>query len=113
MDKFTDNYFGFPVKVHEKISSGRDENKWVAGIARVPGQWFIDDKVSWYEDMDSNRGVEDFEDKGLDELTVIIDSENCHYQCLWDRKKFEDKLNDFMGRRMNVEVELEEGKVKE
>lgn len=103
MDKFTDGFFGFPVKVHEKLDSGRDASRWIAGIAKIPGQWFIDDKVCWYEDMDSSKSIEDFEEKVLDELTIIVDSESCHYQCLWDRKKFEDKLNEFMGRMINVE----------
>lgn len=107
MVKFTDSFFSFPIRIydgdsmekHLRVSEMLEQNiepEWVVGIMKVPAQWFVDDKINWVDSYSRGRGVEDVEREGFD--TTHVDIDGSLYCCVWERRKFEDKLNEFMER---------------
>lgn len=108
--KFTDSFFAFPIRIYDKESmegfmkvqeliSQNAEPDWIVGIMKVPAQWFVDDMVSWLDGYSRGRSLADVNNEGFD--ITQVDVEGDIYTCVWERRKFEDKLNEFMERYSN------------
>lgn len=105
MGKFTDGFFAFPIKIYDGFSLRKaleEEEKedvdapvaadWVSGICRLPAKEVK--KLSWYDGFSRERTVEQAATEGFDQTTVI--SGYGEFVSTWNRKKFEEKLNEFM-----------------
>jgi hypothetical protein len=106
-NRFTDTFFAFPIKIfdgdsierHMKVAELLDQHiepEWVIGTVKVPAQWFVDDKVCWNDGYTKGRSLSDVEREGFDNTQVDVDG--AVYCCVWERRKFEEKLNEFMER---------------
>jgi hypothetical protein len=106
MGRFTDDYFLFPIKVYDGFSLKKameEEEKdttegpvpidWVSGWARLPAKDLY--KIMWHDGFSRERSVEEVAENGFD-LTIIVSDYHGEFVCTWPRKKFEEKLNDFM-----------------
>lgn len=94
--KHTDKYFLFPVKVYnEEVMNNEppDESDWVLGYARIPLSELYD--LTWFDCYTKGREAAEVAKKGPD-LTQVYSERFGRYICLWDRKKFETKFNDYM-----------------
>lgn len=107
MVKFTDKFFAFPIKIYDGASLSqameaeetlnmRLEADWISGVCRVPA---ADMETVIYQDGYSNgRTIEQVKEEGFD-LTVVYLDRYGEFICTWGRKKFEEKLNEFMARQ--------------
>jgi hypothetical protein len=113
MNKFTDKFFAFPIKIYDSFSLKRSEEyeedvnmrmeaDWISGIARVPVEELYG--IMWNDGYSNGRTIEDVKVEGFD-LTIIYSERYGELICTWPRKKFEDKLNDFMARQPEVKEE--------
>lgn len=106
MIKFTDDFFRFPIKVYHSFSLKKameEEDKedsvkpipidWIIGYAKIPVKDMI--RTMWYDGFSRERTVEDVAKDGFD-LTIVINEIWGEYTCSWPRKKFEEKLDEFM-----------------
>lgn len=101
--KHTDKFFLFPIKVYndEITEETTEENaEWVAGYARLPLEELY--TMTWFDTYTSDRPVKEVSEKGCD-LTRLVSERYGAYICLWPRKKFENKLNEYMD---GIESEL-------
>jgi len=109
--KFTDSFFSFPIKIYDKesiegylkvddiLGDRGTEPDWIVGIMKIPAQWFVDDKVSWLDGYTRGRSLEEINREGFDITQVDVDGDI--YTCAWERRKFEEKLNEFMEKYSN------------
>jgi len=106
--KHTDKFFLFPVKVYNDEATDEDvdeNNEWVLGYARLPIEQLY--SITWFDTFSKGRDLKEVADKGCD-LTRVISDKYGVYICLWSRKKFETKLNDYMDK---IEKELDESRI--
>jgi hypothetical protein len=109
MNKFTDNFFGFPIKVYDDFSAKKAmdaEDKdttnepvpidWIVGWAKIP----VSDlhKLMWHDGFSRDRKVEQVASEGFD-LTMVCSNTLGDFVCTWPKKKFEEKINEFMEKR--------------
>ena len=112
MHKFTDDFFGFPIKVYDGFSAKKAmeaEDKdttdepvpidWIAGWAKIPAKDLP--KMMWHDGFSRERKVEEVAKNGFD-LTMVFSDVYGDFVCTWGRKKFEEKLNEFMEKRVPV-----------
>lgn len=117
MAKFTDDYFIFPIKIYDGFSLRRaldQEEKemvdapvpadWILGYARLSAKEFEDRRVCWYDFYSRESSVEQAAKEGFDQTMVVSDRYG-EFGCMWPRKKFEEKLNEFMEKRNIVTLE--------
>lgn len=106
MNKFTDDFFSFPIKVYDGFSLKKameEEDKantdapvpidWIVGWVRLPGKDLH--RMMWHDGFSRERTVKEAAEEGFD-LTIVISDMYGEFACTWLRKKFEDKLNEFM-----------------
>lgn len=106
MGKFTEDFFRFPIKVYHSFSLKKaleEEDKedaekpvpidWIIGYARIPGKDMMN--IMWHDGFSRERTVEDVAENGFD-LTIISSSVWGEFTCSWPRKKFEEKLDEFV-----------------
>lgn len=106
MSKFTDDFFGFPIKIYDGFSLKKaleEEDKegvdgpvpidWIVGQVRLPAKDLH--KLMWHDGFSRDRTVSDVAEKGFDVTTVVCEPHG-EFMCTWTRKKFEEKLNEFM-----------------
>ena len=106
MDKFTDDVFGFPIKIYDGFSLRKameQEEKeeisepvpadWVMGYVRIPGRGL--ERLIWHDGFSRERSVKEVAESGFD-LTIIVSDVYGDFACTWPRRKFEEKLNEFM-----------------
>jgi hypothetical protein len=101
--KHTDKFFLFPIKARNEEFHDDDLDKsddWVLGYARMPINELYE--ITWFDCFSKGKDMADLVKKGSD-LTRVCSERFGHYICLWDRKKFEQKLNDYMEK---LEVDL-------
>lgn len=104
--KHTDKFFLFPVKVYNEDFNGLEEDdiagnkEWVLGYARLPIECLYD--IIWYDTYSLGKNVEDVSKDGCD-LTGVYHERYGKFTCLLPRKKFENKLNDYIEK---IEKEL-------
>lgn len=93
--KHTDKFFLFPIKVYNESfkDDEPEDTDWVLGYARLPLGELYD--ITWFDCYTKGKEVADVSKKGPD-LTQIYSERFGRYICLWDRKKFESKLNDYI-----------------
>lgn len=115
MSKFTDDFFAFPIKIYDGFSLKKaleEEDKegvdgpvpidWIVGYVRLPAKDLH--KMMWHDGFSRDRTVSDVAENGFDVTTVVHDNYG-EFMCTWPRKKFEDKLNEFM-EKWSAEQEL-------
>ena len=108
MNKFTDDFFTFPIKVYDGFSLKKameEEEKvatdapvpidWVAGWIRVPVRDLP--KMMWHDGFSRERNVKDVAEEGFD-LTIVVTDTYGEFVSTWPRKKFEAKLDEFMNK---------------
>lgn len=106
--KFTEGYFAFPIKIYDGSSLGKAQKlediidipttaDWIAGMVKLPGREFIENRIFWHDGFSRDRGVEEVASEGFD-LTVVCTDLYGDFTCTWDRKKFEEKLNEFIAK---------------
>jgi len=103
--KHTDKFFLFPVKVYNDEATEdniEENNEWVLGYARLPIEQCY--TITWFDTYTKGKDLKEVADKGCD-LTRVLSKEYGVYICLWPRKKFEAKLNDYIDK---IEKELDE-----
>lgn len=106
MSKFTDDFFGFPIKIYDGFSLKKaleEEDKegvdgpvpidWIVGMVRLPAKDLH--KLMWHDAFSRDRIVSDVAENGFDVTTVVCEPHG-EFMCTWTRKKFEEKLNEFM-----------------
>jgi hypothetical protein len=107
--KFTDRFFTFLIKMYDGFSLRKaiekeesDENiegpipaDWVTGIARIPGKEIKKGRLGWHDGFSRERTVEQAANEGFDQ-TSVMSLNYGEFLCTWPRKKFEEKLNEFM-----------------
>lgn len=106
MNKFTDDFFSFPIKVYDGFSlkrameqEDRDNTDepvpidWVVGWVKIPAKDLS--RLMWHDGFSRERRVEEVAREGFD-ITIVISDVYGEFVCTWSRKKFEDKLNEFM-----------------
>lgn len=106
MSKFTDDFFGFPIKLYDGFSLKKameEEEKvgvdapvpidWIVGMVKLPAKDLV--RLMWHDGFTRDRTVKDVAENGFDTTTVICEPHG-EFICTWPRKKFEEKLNDFM-----------------
>jgi hypothetical protein len=106
MGRFTDDFFGFPIKVYDgfsvkKAMEAEDKETtegpvpidWVSGWARLPARDL--GKMMWHDGFSRERSVEDVAKEGFD-VTIVVSDFHGEFVCTWTRKKFEEKINEFM-----------------
>ena len=109
MHKFTDDFFGFPIKVYDGFSAkkameAQDKDTTdepvpidlIAGWAKIPAKDLP--KMMWHDGFSRERKVEEVAKNGFD-LTMVFSDIYGDFVCTWTRKKFEEKLNEFMEKR--------------
>lgn len=100
---FTDQFFSFPIKVYDGVSARMAEKleeslgtpqeaDWHRGVARLPIQEFEEGRIYWFDAFSQGRNVDE---DGFD-TTHIYSEKFGNFTCTWDRKKFEEKLNEFV-----------------
>lgn len=113
MNKFTERFFAFPIKIYDSSSLKQGqlfeedpnviiEGDWISGIARV-GLLELEN-MSWQDGYSSGRSIDEVREEGFD-TTVIYFETHGEYVCTWPRKKFEEKLNDFVAKQPKEEIE--------
>lgn len=111
--KFTDCFFAFPIKMYDPVSLRKSqeyeedvmvhrEADWVQAIARIRDTDL--DKMYYQDWYSEGRSAEEVREEGFDLTMVYVDLYG-EFLCVWPRKKFEEKLNEFMARREVVEDE--------
>lgn len=106
MSKFTDDFFGFPIKIYDGFSLKKaleQEDKegvdvpipidWIVGHVKLPAKDLH--KLMWHDGFSRDRTVSDVAENGFDVTTVVLEPYG-EFMCTWPRKKFEEKLNEFM-----------------
>lgn len=106
MSKFTDDFFGFPIKIYDGFSLKKameEEDKegvnvpvpidWIVGYVKLPARDLY--KLMWHDGFSRDRTVSDVAETGFDVTTVVLEPYG-EFMCTWTRKKFEEKLNEFM-----------------
>jgi hypothetical protein len=106
MSKFTDDFFGFPIKIYDGFSLKKaleEEDKegvdgpvpidWIVGQVKLPAKDLH--KLMWHDGFSRDRIVSDVAENGFD-VTIVVSDIHGEFMCTWPRKKFEDKLNEFM-----------------
>lgn len=105
--KYTDRFFSFPIRIYDgktiqDIEEG-GEGDWIVGVVRMP---FEDMRYScWYDGFSRDKGVEEVSEKGFD-ATIVSNKMHGQFNCIWNRKRFEEKLNEGM-EKYNVMKEEE------
>jgi len=112
MGKFTDDFFSFPIKVYDgfslKKAMEREERDntdepvpidWVVGWVKIPGRDL--GKLMWHDGFSRERRVEDVAKEGFD-TTIVVSDIYGDFVCTWPRKKFEQKLDEFMEKRQTT-----------
>jgi hypothetical protein len=115
--KFTDTFFAFPIKIYDgfslKKALEREEKEdsetpepidWISGVGRLPAKEIR--KISWYDGFSREMTVEQAAKNGFDQ-TIIVSPNYGDFTCVWPRKKFEEKLNEFMDKINEVKKDLE------
>ena len=108
MSKFTDDFFGFPIKLYDGFSLKKameQEDKegvdapvpidWVVGMVKLPAKDLL--RLMWHDGFTRDRTVSDVAENGFDVTTVICEPHG-EFMCTWPRKKFEDKFCEVVGR---------------
>lgn len=101
--KFTEKFFSFPIKIYDGFSLEKalkeeevtDEPKdadWISGTFKLPASELA--SMAWHDGFSRNRNVEEVAKEGFD-ITVICSNSYGDMTCMWPRKKFEEKLNEF------------------
>lgn len=111
MNKFTDDFFSFPIKVYDGFSLKKameEEDKtstdspvpidWVTGWVKIPVKDLY--KMIWHDGFSRERSVKEVAEGGFD-LTIVISDVWGEFVCTWGRKKFEDRVNEFMEKRQS------------
>lgn len=106
MTKFTDEFFGFPIKIYDGFSLKKaleEEDKegvdgpipidWIVGYVKLPAKDLH--KLMWHDGFSRDRIVSDVAENGFDVTTVVCEPHG-EFMCTWPRKKFETKLDEFM-----------------
>lgn len=106
--KHTDKFFLFPIKVYNEgfKDDEPEDSDWVLGYARIPLNELYD--ITWFDCYTKGKDVAEVSKKGPD-LTQIYSERFGRYICLWDRKKFESKINDYM-EKLEKQITDEENK---
>lgn len=106
MSKFTEDFFGFPIKIYDGFSLKKaleEEDKegvdgpvpidWIVGYVKIPAKDLT--KLMWHDSFSRDRTVSDVAENGFDVTTVVCEPHG-EFMCTWQRKKFEQKLDEFM-----------------
>jgi len=107
MNKFTDGFFMFPIKIYDSLSLGRAmefeesvgmkaDADWISGAAKVPAKEL--EAMTWQDGYSNGRAIDEVREEGFD-LTIIYLESYGEFICTWPRKKFEEKLNEFMAKQ--------------
>lgn len=110
--KHVDKFFRFPVRIYDgfsltkamvaesvRLQEAKDISEvghpedvdWVMGWARVPAESI----VGWLDHFEEGTPVKQVSEKGF-EMTMVITDKMGNFECVWDRNKFEQKLNEFV-----------------
>lgn len=106
MNKFTDDFFTFPIKVYDGFSLKKameEEDRtntetpvpidWVTGMVKIPAKDLH--RIMWHDGFSRERTVKEAAEEGFD-LTIVISDIWGEFVCTWSRKKFEERLNEFV-----------------
>lgn len=92
--KYTDRFFSFPIRIYDGKTldeNNEGEGDWIVGVVRIP---FDDMRYScWYDGFSRDKNVEEVNKEGFD-TTIVSNKMHGQFNCIWNRKKFEEKLNE-------------------
>jgi hypothetical protein len=126
--KFTDKFFRFPIKIYDGVSARKmikkelknldtlgDEDEeedidWVQGDVKIPF-WGLEN-LFYHEGYTPGRSTEDVAKNGFD-LTYVSHTVYGDFECMWDMKKFEDRLNAFVEKHEAYHKEQLTNKIEE
>lgn len=114
MSKFTDSFFLFPIKIYDPYSQRRSmefeedvnvrtEGEWIGGQVRIPAE--VLSTMTWQDGYSNGKPLDEVREEGFDLTIVYIDLYG-EFICTWPRKKFEEKINEFMARQPKREEDL-------
>lgn len=97
--KYTERFFEFPIRIYDRFTAEKaetiekmkdipQEGDWAAGKIKIPHN----EITTWCDYFDSTQGVDGVREEGFKYTLVSTEHEGCCI-CVWDKKKFEDKLN--------------------
>ena len=75
--------------------------EWISGVCRVPAADI--ETIIYHNGYPNGRDLEEVRKEGFD-LTVVYLDRYGELICTWSRKKFEEKLNEFMARQPKEEA---------
>lgn len=106
MGKFTEEFFGFPIKIYDGFSLKKaleEEDKpgtdapvsidWIVGHVKIPAKDLH--RIMWHDGFSRERSVGEVAEKGFD-LTIVVSDVHGEFVCTWPRKKFEEKIDAFV-----------------
>jgi len=112
--KYTEKFFSFPIRIYDSKSlpdiDDGGEGDWIVGVVRMP---FEDMRYScWYDGFSRSKEVDEVSKEGFD-ATIVSNKMHGQFNCVWNRKKFEEKLNEGMEKyeRIKEEEKRSEAKV--
>ena len=94
--RHTDKFFIFPIKCYnENYNEDPDatDAEWILGYARLPLAECYE--ITWHDTFTAGKDLAELAKKGGD-LTKIVSERYGTYISLWDRKKFEKKIDEYM-----------------
>lgn len=100
--EYTDNFIKIPIRIYDRFSVERAENEEKTTNTPMDGDWIMGSlslkpqDIDWYSDYyDSTQGVAGVREEGFHN-TLIITLKGDYFICMWNKAKFEDKLNSFV-----------------
>ncbi len=109
--EYTDKFFEFPVKmydIYDAINAEEEEDdiKTKTGkLEKVPIDYIVgvrgidpDDIKEYNESYGKDDDVNEVRKNGFPHV-IVLTVRGDVYECIWDRKKFKEKLNAFVKKR--------------
>lgn len=105
MRKFTDRYMKVPIRMYkaddvedhinkrELIGVGDDDIDYAVGYVKI----FPYDILEWHDSFSRPRTIEEVKTEGFDSTRLEMRSGNS-YDCMWARREFESRANDFVAK---------------
>lgn len=113
---FSSRYFAFPTTVYLSDDVSRTNELEEMGVTAVPegasgvARCLPEDILTWYDSFSRPRTIEDVKQNGFD-ITHIVLKGGEQFQCNWDRKTFEKRLDAHVQKveqydRLNMEEQF-------
>jgi len=100
--KYTERFFEFPIRIYDRFTAEKaetiekmkdipQEGDWAAGKIKIPHN----EITTWCDYFDSTQGVDGVREEGFKYTLVSTEHEGCCI-CVWEKRKFEQKLDEYV-----------------